>query len=169
MTCQVEKSRPSHLLPKGFGNVLGLIKFVLDQDLENFQPLETLDISQSILIFWGNVVPWSWTTWSDARIVNTECLRCLVIPWPFYSGFYILNFPETATWLSHSNQPLPGNFNDTFLFETLRSSVLFDLAAASSMMLVRPPFTRHQHSNLDMVFSATAPKRRAKRDRCRGA
>jgi hypothetical protein len=139
------------------------------QDLENFQPLETLDVPQSILIFWGNVVPWSWATWSDARIVNTECLRCLVIPWPFYLGFYILNFPETATWLSHSNQPLPGNFNDTFLLETLRSSVLFDLAASSSMMLVRPPFTCHQHSNFDLVFSATAPKRRAKRDRCRGA
>jgi hypothetical protein len=169
MTCQVEKSHPSHLRPKDFGNVLGLIKFVLDQDPENFQPLETLDVSQSILIFWGNVVPWSWTTWSDARIVNTECLRCLVILCPFYLVFYMLNFPKTATWLSHSNQRLPGIFNDTFLLETLRSSVLFDVAASSSMMLVRPPFTRHGHRNLDIIFSATAPKCRAKRDRYRGA
>jgi len=153
MTPETGKLHPSHLRPKSFGNVLSLIKFVLDQNPESFQPLEILDVSQSILLFWGNVVPWSWTTWSDARIVNTECLRCLVMPQPCYPLFYMLNFSETATWLSHSNRPLPGNLNVALPLKTLRSSALFDISASSSMMLVRPPFTCRWHCNLDSLLS----------------
>jgi hypothetical protein len=74
----------SHLLPEGFGHILEIIQTILGQSSSQLCVLERPDPAQCILLRWGNVVPWSWSTWSDQRLANTECLRSLVILSSFY-------------------------------------------------------------------------------------
>ncbi|KAG6836806.1 hypothetical protein H0H93_002828 [Arthromyces matolae] len=37
-------------------------------------PYTILDTAQAVLIKWGNLVPWSWSTWADQRMANVECI-----------------------------------------------------------------------------------------------
>src|SRR6266498_3146876 len=67
----------SQLRPEGFGHILDSIQSIMGRS-EAFFILEELDPPQCILLRWGNVVPWSWSTWNDPRIANTETIRSLV-------------------------------------------------------------------------------------------
>lgn len=66
--------------------MLYLLQLVMAQPTDSFMPVEHLDAPQTILLRWGNVVPWSWITWDDQRIANTAHLPCLV------SNVYIIRF-----------------------------------------------------------------------------
>jgi hypothetical protein len=41
-------------------------------------PIEELDPAQTILVRWGETVPFCWTVWDDQRIVYTETTTYLV-------------------------------------------------------------------------------------------
>ena len=66
------------LRPEGYRHLLDLIRAVLNQSTDSYMPVERLDISQAIILYWGNVLPWSWSTWDDQRIADTEYLSALV-------------------------------------------------------------------------------------------
>ncbi|KAF8167962.1 hypothetical protein B0H34DRAFT_39411 [Crassisporium funariophilum] len=111
----------SSLRPKGFGCLLDLIRIVLNQDLQSYAPLETLDVAQMILLRWGAVTPWSWSTWGDHRVGNSECLLSL-----------------TSTWLYHLDSPfLPGFDLDSkseFFGMDLHFALIEDIGASSKMV-----------------------------------
>ena len=71
----------SNLRPEGYGYLLELIKIIIDEDVATCTPPENLDVPQTILLRWGNAVPWSWSTWDDLRVANTEYLRVMVSGW----------------------------------------------------------------------------------------
>lgn len=70
----------SDLRPDGYGYLLKLIKSIVNEDVAAcpITPPEKLDVPQTILLRWGSVVPWSWSTWDDLRVANTEYLRVVV-------------------------------------------------------------------------------------------
>lgn len=73
----------SPMRPRSLGNLLNMILFLLGGShdtlpLDCTSPLGELDLAQIILTRWGNLVPWCWTTWSDQRIANVECITRLV-------------------------------------------------------------------------------------------
>jgi hypothetical protein len=71
----------SNLRPDGYGYLLELIKIIISEDIATYTPPENLDVPQTILLRWGNAVPWSWSTWDDLRVANTEYLRVMVSVW----------------------------------------------------------------------------------------
>ena len=75
----------SSLRPDGYGYLLKLIKSIVtvngDVETRTDTPPEKLDVPQTILLRWGSAVPWSWSTWDDLRVANTECLRVVVSCW----------------------------------------------------------------------------------------
>lgn len=68
----------SSLRPDGYGYLLELIRTIANEDIGTCRPPEDLDVPQTILLRWGNVVPWTWSTWDDFRVANSECLRVVV-------------------------------------------------------------------------------------------
>ena len=70
-----------NLRPDGYGYLLELIKIIINEDVAPCTPPENLDVPQTILLRWGNAVPWSWSTWDDLRVANTEYLRVMVSGW----------------------------------------------------------------------------------------
>lgn len=69
----------SNMRPDGYGYFLELIRTIMAiEDIATCTPPEVLDVSQIILLRWGSAVPWSWSTWDDLRVANTEYLRVLV-------------------------------------------------------------------------------------------
>ncbi|KAF8912803.1 hypothetical protein CPB84DRAFT_1957224 [Gymnopilus junonius] len=61
--------------------LLDLISATVGLDAGLFLPVENLDIPQTLLLRWGNVVPWSWSVWTDERNANTEYIRAVTITW----------------------------------------------------------------------------------------
>ncbi|KAF8973892.1 hypothetical protein BDZ97DRAFT_403357 [Flammula alnicola] len=121
------------LRPGGFGCLLDLMRLVMNQETNSILPLEDLDAPQIILLRWGCVVPWSWSTWNDERIANTEYLRSM-----------------TATWLYHLNTPLFGleiTAEVNVFAVNLRSSLFIDVAASSLMMMIAQSFSRPEESS----------------------
>lgn len=41
-------------------------------------PFDCLDGAQIVLLFSGEVVPWSWSTWNDPRFADNESMVQLV-------------------------------------------------------------------------------------------
>lgn len=68
----------SRLRPDGYGYLLELIKIIINEDVATCTPSENLDVPQTILLRWGNAVPWSWSTWDDLRVANTEYIHVMV-------------------------------------------------------------------------------------------
>lgn len=73
----------SPMRPQALGCLLNMIGFVLNEHLifnvsSRITTLLELDTPQIILLRWGNVVPWCWSTWKDPRIANTENVTQLV-------------------------------------------------------------------------------------------
>ncbi len=50
-------------------------------------PFARLDGAQSVLLGWGQVVPWSWTIWNDTRLADMELITQLV------------SLYQTSTWV----------------------------------------------------------------------
>ena len=80
-SCNLAVIGPSSLRPDGYGYLLELIRTIADEDVATCTPPENLDVPQTILLRWGNVIPWSWSTWDDLRIANSEYLRVVVSGW----------------------------------------------------------------------------------------
>lgn len=53
-------------------------------------PFETLDPAQTIMIKWGGVVPFCWSTWNDTRFAHIESINHLVISF-FFMGLNWVN------------------------------------------------------------------------------
>jgi hypothetical protein len=49
-----------------------------DSHLRLTTPPEGLDLAQSILVRWGETLPWCWSTWDDPRIVHVDIITYLV-------------------------------------------------------------------------------------------
>ena len=67
---------------QGLGHLLYLVQFILtggfrDSD-HSVLPYQHLDMAQTILIRWGELVPWCWRTWNDERAADFECIADLV-------------------------------------------------------------------------------------------
>ncbi|KAH0590564.1 hypothetical protein H2248_000705 [Termitomyces sp. 'cryptogamus'] len=73
-------------------------------------PCVNLDTAQTVLIRWGNLFPWSWSTWSDQRLANVECITDLTITW-----LYHLNTP----FCTGSSSECPAAFS--FHFDSMIS------------------------------------------------
>lgn len=44
-------------------------------------PFAHPDGAQTVLLYWGQVVPWSWTIWNDTRVAEIELITQLVSLW----------------------------------------------------------------------------------------
>ena len=65
--------------PRAYGFLLKLIILVMGEPYENHCiPLDSLSPSQTLILRWGDVVPWAWRTWPDQRTANSEVIRLLV-------------------------------------------------------------------------------------------
>ena len=53
-------------------------------------PFDSLDGAQMVLLFSGEVVPWSWSIWNDPRLADNELIvqlvRLLRTPFPRVNG-----------------------------------------------------------------------------------
>lgn len=69
--------------PHTLATLLTLIQFVMHSrhdstTLDFAYPVEELDIAQTILVRWGETVPYCWTMWDDQRIAHMESISHLV-------------------------------------------------------------------------------------------
>jgi len=69
--------------PHTLATLLSLIQSVMHSDhttaaLNLAFPIEQLDPAQTILIRWGETVPFCWTIWDDQRIAQVESITHLV-------------------------------------------------------------------------------------------
>ncbi|KAI9445224.1 hypothetical protein H4582DRAFT_1914093 [Lactarius indigo] len=65
-------------------------------------PFDCLDGAQMVLLFSGEVVPWSWSVWNDPRFVDNESMVQLVRP--SQNLFLHVNGeagPQMAAWICH--------------------------------------------------------------------
>ena len=130
----------SQLRPEGFGHILDSMQSIMGRS-ESFFVLEELDPPQCILLRWGNVVPWSWTTWNDQRVANTETIQSLVSIIRDKAGVRPKHcFFKSATWLYLMGAPVYGPQCDTLHQKVfgidLRCVLLDDLFSSSLMILV---------------------------------
>lgn len=59
--------------------LIGLVMYPHETAISDFaSPLEKLDAAQTILVRWGETVPFCWTVWDDQRIAHTEYIVHLV-------------------------------------------------------------------------------------------
>ncbi|PBL00741.1 hypothetical protein ARMGADRAFT_1160030 [Armillaria gallica] len=80
-TEQKEKRLPSRPLTLGY--LLDLIQVVMHPDdaiatSSIVTPPGDLDVAQTILVRWGDTIPWSWETWDDSRLANSQVIVFLV-------------------------------------------------------------------------------------------
>ncbi|KJA29271.1 hypothetical protein HYPSUDRAFT_504865 [Hypholoma sublateritium FD-334 SS-4] len=113
------------LRPEGHRHLLDLIRAVLNQATDSYMPIEWLDLAQAIILYWGNVLPWSWSTWDDQRIADTEYLSAL-----------------TATWLYHLDTPLTA---DPITTCKDACSNLY-IVKASNLAILASPFSKSYYS-----------------------
>ncbi|KAK0481864.1 hypothetical protein IW261DRAFT_1106960 [Armillaria novae-zelandiae] len=81
---QKEKRLPSRPLTLGY--LLDLIQVVMHPDdavttSSIVTPPDDLDVAQTILVRWGDTIFWSWETWDDSRLANTEVIVFLTTVW----------------------------------------------------------------------------------------
>ncbi|KAG7450369.1 uncharacterized protein BT62DRAFT_508441 [Guyanagaster necrorhizus] len=81
---QRQKQLPSRPLTLGY--LLDLIQVVIHPDdgiipSSIIAPPDHLDVAQTILIRWGDTIFWSWETWDDSRLANTEVIVFLTAVW----------------------------------------------------------------------------------------
>ncbi|KAM5538165.1 hypothetical protein V8D89_008052 [Ganoderma adspersum] len=82
-----------------------------------------LDNATMIMVGWGITVPWSWTTWMDGRLHNSEIIEHLSVAW-----LHTMDIPPDATlW------PVDAHSGGDDLTRSLTSCPL----PALSMMMVR--------------------------------
>ncbi|KAL5495474.1 hypothetical protein ACEPAI_937 [Sanghuangporus weigelae] len=60
------------------------------EQLEEPRALDNLDDAQTILLHWGNTVPWAWEKWDDPRIIGFDTVVLM-----------------TKNWLCHFDKSLP--------------------------------------------------------------
>ncbi|KAK7463728.1 hypothetical protein VKT23_005665 [Stygiomarasmius scandens] len=76
----------SPLRPRTFGSLLELLQVILGPgESAELEATAYPDAAQRILLKWGNVVPWSWKTWSDLRIAGSDCIVRLTASWLYSS------------------------------------------------------------------------------------
>lgn len=102
----------------------------MDRENQSYMPIEQLDLPQAILIHWGHILPWIWSTWDNPGVANTEYLP-VVVSFTFTS--YILGTSanictKTATWLLH--------LHETVSELDIASVIFFDVKASSQAMSV---------------------------------
>ncbi|KAK0456202.1 hypothetical protein EV421DRAFT_1919738 [Armillaria borealis] len=83
-TEQQEKRLSSRPLTLGY--LLDLVQVVMHPDdavatSSIVTPPDVLDVAQTILVRWGDTIFWSWETWDDSRIANTEVIVFLTAVW----------------------------------------------------------------------------------------
>lgn len=69
--------------PLTLGYLLDLIQVVMHPDdaiatSSIVTPPYDLDVAQTILVRWGDTIFWSWETWDDSRLANSEVIVFLV-------------------------------------------------------------------------------------------
>jgi hypothetical protein len=68
--------------PQSLGYILDMIQFIMYQPSAGFSWLSPhypdLDLARTILVRWGDLVPWTWSIWDDQRVTGLECITYLV-------------------------------------------------------------------------------------------
>lgn len=104
-----------------------MIQSVIPQSSAGFSWLSAqypdLDLAQTILVRWGNLIPWAWSVWDDQRFAGLECIIDLVsVVVITYISMRLSTLEKTIAWLYHTHLPIfsvdicPGTTNQ---FETL--------------------------------------------------
>jgi len=80
---KTDADTPSLLLrPQSSGYILDMIQFIMYQPSAGLSLLSPsyadLDLAQTILVRWGELVPWSWSIWDDQHVAGSECITYLV-------------------------------------------------------------------------------------------
>ncbi|KAK0208610.1 hypothetical protein DFS33DRAFT_1380120 [Desarmillaria ectypa] len=83
-TEQRQTQLPSRPLTLGY--LLDLIQVIMHPDdavvtSSIVAPPDHLDVAQTILVRWGGTIFWSWETWDDSRLANTEVIVFLTAVW----------------------------------------------------------------------------------------
>jgi hypothetical protein len=65
--------------PHTLATLLSLIQSVMHSDCNLMCPIEELDLAQTILVRWGETIPFCWTIWDDQRIAHMQSISHLVI------------------------------------------------------------------------------------------
>ena len=130
----------SQLRPEGFGHILDSMQNIMGRS-GSFLVLEELNPPQCILLRWGDVVPWCWSTWNDQRVANTETIRSLVSNTRDKARVRSKHsFCKSATWLYLMGAPVYGPQCDALHQKVfgidLRCILLNDLFSSSLMILV---------------------------------
>lgn len=75
--------------PQSLGYILDMIQFIMYQPSAGFSWLSqhslVLDLAQTILVRWGDLVPWSWSLLDGHHIAGLECITHLTITWLYHT------------------------------------------------------------------------------------
>ena len=81
-----------------------MIQFVMSQSSAGFSWLSPhypdLDLAKTILVRWGDFVPWSWSICDDEHITGLECVTYLVSATVLISTSLIIREPDSYVALS---------------------------------------------------------------------
>ena len=84
--------------PQSLGYIVDMIQFVMSQSSAGFSWLSPhypdLDLAKTILVRWGDFVPWSWSICDDEHITGLECVTYLVSATVLISTSLIIREPD---------------------------------------------------------------------------
>ncbi|KAI0936199.1 hypothetical protein AcV5_004396 [Taiwanofungus camphoratus] len=114
-------------------------------------PLASLNAAQSILLRWGQVVPWCWAVWSDPRIANSEIIDYTTASWLYHLGHISTDLDENTELMDSREEEL-----STALMLNYTASiavVIRILHYAASSMLTSPP-AYPSSASLDIIHKS---------------
>lgn len=122
-----EASEPlSPMKIQGLGYLLTILQVGLHGEVgsggHTTLPYEHLNLAQTILVRWGNLVPWSWATWNDQRIAHVECVADLTITW-----LYHLNSPFCVDCTSDCMPPFSIQLKSTLSDESNSGAIILQI------------------------------------------
>ena len=108
--------------PHSLGHIFDMIEFVMYQPTADSSWLSPhhpdLDLAKTILVRWGDFVPWSWSICDDQHITGFECVTYLVSATVLISISLIIREPDLYVALSYTltfplNGCMPSFYNPT--------------------------------------------------------
>ncbi|KAL5534448.1 hypothetical protein ACEPAG_910 [Sanghuangporus baumii] len=83
------------------------------------QALDNLDDAQTILLHWGNTIPWAWEKWDDPRIIGFDTVVSM-----------------TKNWLCHFDKSLPMKLCDKDHMREERETLFLSFGASQFLRAV---------------------------------
>ncbi|KAI0307781.1 hypothetical protein B0F90DRAFT_1677198 [Multifurca ochricompacta] len=105
--------------------VLYLIRAVMHSDQNATPGSEPLpfarpDGAQILLLYWGEVVPWSWTVWNDPRFADIELITQLTASWMCHmdTPYMHVRWLRPRNWQKMLLSAATSNYHDTVVVMT---------------------------------------------------